>query len=206
MTTFIFDGFEFENGDLIFVRDKFSLIGALIRNAQGDFDYQHVCSFWFINGEPKILTTGARFDWSKMDWVYGMVDAKPYLQARSYAVGRRTDLTPIQQFRRMDTLLKLEYRKAGYAEGKVIRLAIKGRTTARVVNQLNKTPDLFPTQVFCAESEAYGIGEGKRADVGFNEALATINSKYPKKKEYCTHTPETLFDSPETSIQWVVDR
>lgn len=207
---------QIQNGDLIFVRDK-NIMSALIQNTQGDFEWSHVCSAWKIEGRLVIFTTGAYFDWKQMAFIFGRVDAVEYLSKREWCIGRRTDLTPEMMETRLQTLLRLERNKTPYAVAKLIKLA-SWRFKAGVADKIHDVPEVHPVKTFCAESEALGIIEGKRAvyldeitdrannpslaiDMAQGHALREVNSKYPQKLEACVHTPETLFDSPATLIR-----
>lgn len=194
---------ELRHGDQIFTADSTPL-STLISNAQGDFAYSHVCSIWFLDGKWVILTTGARFDWRKMAFVFGRVDAEEYLSKRRWTAQRRIDLTPEQQEMRLQTLLRLEERETPYAFAKLLKLS-SWRFRAGVANKLHNPPEVWPTKTFCAESEALSIIEAKREaylqsdefnfQTAHARALREVNNKYPQKLEACVHTPETLFDS-----------
>lgn len=205
---------DLKHGDQIWVSDK-TLMSALIKNAQGDFEWSHVCSFWIIDGKPTILTTGASFDWKQMGFIYGAVDAEEYLSTRKWIAQRRTDLNDEQQQIRLECLQSFRYRKVTYAIAKLLKLA-SWRFKAGVADKLSKEPATHPNiifnpdKVFCSESEALGIIEAKALYYmrkcggtfaeAYTQALLEVNSKYPEKKEACVHTPETLFDAPESAV------
>jgi hypothetical protein len=198
---------DLQHGDQIWVSDR-NLMSALIQNAQGDFEWSHVCSFWILDGKPTILTTGACFSWRKMAFVYGAVDAVEYLSKRKWIAQRRVDLTPEMQAIRLQTLLRLRNNRTPYAVAKLLKLA-SWRFKSGVADKIHDPPELHPDKVFCSESEALSIIEAKRIwyrwqGLEFNpahaRALREVNSKYPQKLEACVHTPETLYDAPEAVL------
>jgi hypothetical protein len=195
----VIDFSKLQNGDQILVRDA-NMVSALIRNTQGDFPWSHICSIWLIDGQWMILTTGAEWDWRQMAFVFGMVPAGDYLSKRQWCAVRRMDLSPKMQAARLDTLMRLVDRRTPYAVAKVLKLAAIGRTSGDVVNKIHREPEVYPVKVFCAEAEALSIIEAKQSFMSREDALATVNSKYPGKLEACVHTPETLYDAPEAML------
>lgn len=206
---------DLQDGDQIFVADN-NLMSGLIQNAQGDFEWSHVCSFYRVDGKPTIYTTGAYFDWKQLGFVYGAVDAVEYLSKRRWTAQRRTDLTRFQQKLRHEFLQHLVNTKVTYAVAKLIQLA-SWRFKAGVADKLSKNPSLDrkvifnPDKVFCSESEALSILYAKSYytstiwgsltfEERYTKALKEINSKYPQKLEACVHTPETLYDAPASAV------
>ena len=151
---------DLQHGDQIWVSDR-NLMSALIQNAQGDFEWSHVCSFWILDGRPTILTTGAYFSWRKMAFVYGAVDAVEYLSKRKWIAQRRIDLSPELQTIRLQTLLRLKDNATPYAVAKLVKLA-SWRFKSGVADQINNPPEINPSKTFCSESEALSIIEAKR--------------------------------------------
>ena len=198
---------DLKHGDQIWVADN-TPMSWLIKNAEGDFEWSHVCSFWIIDGKPTILTTGAHFDWKRMAFTYGAVDAAEYLSKRQWTAQRRTDLTDDMQASRLKMLMYFAEDKTPYAVAKLIKLA-SWRFRAGVADKLHNPPEVMPDKVFCSESEALAIIYAKRtayraAGMAWADAqakaLREVNSKYPQKLEACVHTPETLYDAPESAV------
>lgn len=193
------------HGAQIFTADN-NPVSWGIKNAQGDFKYSHVCSLWLLDGEWWILTTGARWSWKKLAFVFGRVKASEYLAKREWVARRRVDLTPEMQEIRLQTLLRLESRETPYALAKLMKLCT-WRFKAGVADKLHTPPEIYPVKTFCAESEALSIIEAKREiymqlGAAFQHAqkiaLEEVNTNYPEKLEACVHTPESLFDSPDS--------
>ena len=167
--------FEFEDGDILFVRNQRSWIGRFIRTALGDFDYEHVCQ-WF---KGNIYTTGQG---GFPRYAFGRVPAHQYLKNKHIAVGRYQQLTDNEKQIMHEVATSLCGR--AYPWWKVLTLVIQGKLSARVVQQVGFKANPNPTHVFCAAAVA----------LGFLKAGLIVTDKYIKL-EPDAYTPETLYDS-----------
>lgn len=172
--------FQFEDGDIIFVRSRRSWLGRLIRLSLSDFDYEHVCQ-WF---DGHIYTTGKG---GFPRYAFGAVNPEKYLAKKTIAIGRYQGLTSIQK----EVMAKVaEYlRGSPYPWWKVMVLVIQGKLSARVVRKVGFKVTPNPKYVFCASAVALGL----------LRAGLTITEKYTKL-EPDAYTPETLYDSPFIDI------
>lgn len=182
--------FEFKDGDILFVAKKgFSLIGAVIKNAQRDFGFEHVCQVFFDPLENKMMvyTTGAGgFPF----YNFGAVPLDKYLKGRHVAVGRYEGLTTGQ----IDAMFYTVQELMGkiYPWWKVIGLAIQGRFATDFVRRLGWKAQKKPKRSFCAGCVAYCL---YMAGIEYED----INPKYPKE-EADAFTPEVLYDAPRMKI------
>lgn len=172
--------FPFCDGDILFIRNRRSGLGKLIRNALGDFDYEHVCQ-WF---KGAIYTTGAGgFPW----YGFGVVSPEVYFTQKVVAVGRYQDLTHEQQYQMYLTAQSLVGKS--YPWWKLIALVIQGKLSSRVIKKVGFRVNPSPRFVFCAAAVALGL----------LSAQLPVTSKY-QKYEPDAYTPRTLYDSPFIEI------
>jgi hypothetical protein len=171
------DSVGLQPGDIVFTREN-TLASWLIRLAQGDCDWSHVCLF---AGDNIIHTTGA-----KHSMLYGTVNAAQYLRHKSFAVGRYHQATAAQ---RQQVLVASESLMGNlYPLWKVIRLALVGIRGRKVTNLGHNNPDK-PKHTFCSEAVAYCYQQA-----GLNLA------KKSKKTEPEVFTPESIFNDPNLNI------
>ncbi len=184
---------DFKNGDIIFTRKPFSLFGMLIRNAQRDFSWEHVCEYY----DGYIYSTGiSGFPF----WRFGKQPVADYLKGKVYAVGEFTGLSEKQiDVRRTNAMLlagELGGKAMAYPWWKVVGLAAQGRFATQYIRQLGAKVQQQPKRVFCAGHVSLGLF---RAGIPYGE----INPKYPKKAEPDAFTPEVLFDSARVKIKYI---
>ena len=173
---------NFEPADIIFTREN-TLASWLIRVAQGDCDWSHVC---MADGQGNIHTTGGY----RLAW-YGVVPASHYLKGKSFAVGRFDGLTPQQQ----KAILACSRQLFGnfYPFWKVMRLAwagLRGQQIRQVGPQLNNQPK----NTFCSEAVA----------LCFAAAGITLSPR-EQKREPQAYTPESIYNDDRIQILYYLD-
>lgn len=177
---------EIKDGDILFVKKKgISLLGGVIRNAQRDFGYEHVCQVFKdpFTGKMMVYTTGASgFPF----WRFGSIPYEEYIKGREIKIGRYQGLTQAQ----IDIMHETAELLCGeiYPWWKVMGLAIQGRFSTGFVKRLGWKAQKKPKRSFCAGSVALGL---YNAGIKYEE----INPRYPKE-EADAFTPEVLYDSP----------
>jgi hypothetical protein len=165
---------KLQPGDVIFTQEH-TPTSWLIRIAQGDCDWSHVCLY---AGDNRIHTTGAnRFI------LYGAVNAQKYLKNKQFTVCRYTNITSTQVKLVIQSSLSLFGNV--YPLWKVLRLALHG-IRGQQVKQMGILNDQGkPTNTFCSESVAYCY------------RIASIDLAYNGvKRENEVFTPEYLFNNP----------
>lgn len=167
--------FSFEDGDILFVRNRRSLLGRVIRNALSDFDYEHVCQ-WF-NGQ--VYTTGAS---GFPLYRFGKVSPEEYFKNKSITVGRYEGLSKTET----DVMQNVAESLIGnaYPWWKLVALMVQGKLSSRVIKKVGFKNNRSPRFVFCAAAVAMGI----------LSAGLPVTHKYAKT-EPDAYTPRTLYDS-----------
>jgi hypothetical protein len=167
--------FDFQPGDIVFTREN-TVMSWLIRLAQGDCDWSHVC---LADGAGRIHTTGGKqFAW------YGAVAVDRYLKGKTFAVGRYEGLTPDQAEQLLAT--SRGFFGSFYPFWKVIRLAataLQGKTVHQI------SAEQSPRLAFCSEAVAYCYRQA-----GIRLAPKT------KKAQPAAYTPECIFDDARVVI------
>jgi hypothetical protein len=166
--------------DIIFTREN-TLASWLIRIAQGDCDWSHVC---LADGNGNIHTTGAkRFAW------YGHVNAGHYLHNKSFAIGRYNGLTDKQA----QAVLDQSHQLFGnfYPFWKVLQLAILG-LQGKKIKQVGRANTHVPRNTFCSESVA----------ICYEAASITLSPR-EGKTEPQAYTPESIYNDARIDIVFV---
>lgn len=166
--------YDFQNGDVIFTDQSFSLLSFWIKLLQGDFQWSHVCQYF----DGKIYTTGAG---GPLLYKFGTVDPKEYLKDKNFAVLRYDTLSPIQQQEMKEKAESLIGNR--YPVEKMIALAIRGKTTGGVVKKLGFKANPNPKNSFCSGSVA----------MVFKAAGIKLNPE-SEKMEPDAYSPEAIFD------------
>jgi hypothetical protein len=163
--------------DILFTREN-TVASWLIRLAQGDCDWSHVC---LADGQGSIHTTGG-----KSFAYYGSVNADKYLHKKCFAVGRYKDLSAEQASLIMSRSKKLFGNF--YPFWKVIHLAWLG-LRGKKVKQVGGPFVHDPKNTFCSESVALCY-----------EAADITLSPREGKAEPQAYTPESIFNDPNMTI------
>lgn len=176
-------------GQVIFVRENGSLLSYAIRREQKDFDWSHVCIVGYpIKGRPTLWTTGARWSWSKLAFLYGQVDAEKYLRGKQWCACDIIGITDKETqllIAQCSAMKDLPYNLSG-----VLELVAVGNLQAREVRSLNAKPDMNPKAVFCSQSVYLAALKGP-----------AINLLDPKRRKLdpAVVSVEDLFYSPRIS-------